>query len=437
MIWMLFTVLSWFVFLRNQLYKYLGLSVDWHLVLHIFTLLMFFFVILKFLTSKVRIKKFDFIFLIFVLIFLSSGLLYLKNGFMMTYWGIFEYLYIFLLPYLLSFFNVSQNNLKSIYKILKVFVIISVGIALYQSLEYLLYYKWELINFAIFTRHDINKPDLVRLGLLRSPSLVGSPMEWGSVALLYFLINFFMKKFKVSLIDSLILFSLIITVTRIVYVFLIVVGFIMFIKLSKIHFGKIVTKLKYSSLVLIIFILFFSIILLQFFIKGHQRAEKLDFFAGKGHLRGFAFSVAKNLENKLIGYGPGTFGSYVSFVLDSKYLKELGIYSIHKDIKRIKTIDAFWLQTFIEMGVLGVLLNLILFGYFFKILNNSFDNISKRNVYQLIIGFSFAAIFVPVIYFVIGIGFTTCIPSFVVWSSIISGISLSYFRSLRDENISG
>lgn len=440
LIWYLSVFLAILSSLRNQILKYLKIDIDWHLIFHIYVLFLFFLFVFKILINiqSFKIKKYDFKFLILLFLFLLFGLLY--NNYFVTYYGLFEYIYIFLFPYLLSFFYISKKTINILIKIFKFWVWFMVLVAIYQSFEFLLYYKLKIIPFAIFSRHNLNQPDLIRLGLLRSPSLMGSPTEWGSVAVLYLLMLLVKNNFKINFSISILIFSFIITVTRSLYMCLL--GVLLIIIILPIINAQSRNYIRKNRLFLTkILFLIFSFILIGIGINFIFSIYKKPEFLINDHLRGFAFYVATKVDNKLIGLGPGRFGSYVSFILNSPYLSKYGLLSTFPGVTRIKTIDSFWLQVFIEMGITGLILILILFYSMFKSNWLIYKKLNYINDdYFLIRMISFSVIFVPVIYMINGIGFTTFIPSFVGWSSVLIGIVWSYRRNMdkltKNENTS-
>ncbi len=425
-IWFFYILLTTVVSFRNQISKYLGLNIDWHLMFHIYVLITCIIAFVSFLFNLfirpyiVKIKKYEIAFIMILLLVSIIGFFY-KEPFV-TYWGLFEYTYIFIGGYLLSYFSISDKNAKIIIQIFEVWTWFFVGIAIFQSVEFLLYYKFEILPFAVFKSHNLNKPDLVRLGLLRSPSLMGSPTEWGSVAMLYLLMSLYKRNFKFKLDSWIIILSLFITVTRSVYLCVLVILGIVFLLFFK------ELRIQRTTFLIVSFYLFLIIIL--FIAVGvnfiYSISKKPEFLV-KDHLRGYGLFVAKQIPNKLFGLGPGRFGSYVSFKTNSSYLYSYGLVKIFKDIWRIKTIDSFWIQTFIEMGWIGVILMLCLFYINYKMLLYGFSKISTDHFMKSVV---FSTIFIPFIYIVNGTAFSTFIPSFVGWSFILMGISLNYIRKL-------
>ncbi|MEO0119585.1 MAG: hypothetical protein ABIK60_03490, partial [candidate division WOR-3 bacterium] len=185
-------------------------------------------------------------------------------------------------------------------------------------------------------------------------------------------------------------------------------------------------NLKKMRYILILSSIVVGVILVYiFYIFIYSMQKEIDFFVYEGHLRGYALNIATKIDNPISGLGPGMFGSYVSFVANTPFLEKYWSY-ILQDVQRIKTIDSYWLQVFIETGIVGILLNIMLFIGFYRMLFISFKNLSREN--KIIKSIAFACLPIPLIYAINGIGFTTFIPSYVIWSSILSGTILGYER---------
>lgn len=436
MLWVSLIFIGYMTFVRIQLNKYLGLDIDWHILFHIIVLGLGILALLKTLMKgKLLLKKYELPFIIVIFLLIASGFFSLPNGFFMTYWGIFEYLYIFLWSYFLSFFYPTEKEIRLVCVSFKILVFIMVGIAMYQQLEYLLD-KYMGFSSIIFRNHP---PDAVRLGLLRPPSLVGTPTEWGSVALIYLVMEFYMKGFKLSFEILFLILSFILSVTRSLYLCMVVILFYLIIFrrkevlsgiISKIERMRVVQNLhKTRALLMGVGLLTLSALFIIFFFSMDQKLEYFDFGAGGGSLRGYALYVAKSSEDKALGLGPGTFGSNVSVYMKSSHLQyNQGFFA---DIERLKTIDSFWIQSFIEMGALGLGLNLLLFFLFYKLMKEIFQNIDMRH--KTVKSISFSCRFIPIIYAVNGIGFTTFIPSYVIWTSLLSGLVWGYIRQIPKE----
>lgn len=430
MFFIFFILISYLVFVRNQLAKYIGLNIDWHIVFHITTLILGLLALLKvIIKGKIFVKKKEYFFLFSVMGFLFLGVFYLPdNSLFITYWGIFEYLYIFLFAYFLSFFVSRRTNVRLIYISFKSFIFLIVGIAIYQEIEFLLH-RFDIIPVMLFKSHP---EEAVRLGILRPPSFVGGPTEWGSITLIYLLADFYLHNFKLSKSGLIILFFVIISVTRSLYLSLLGVVILLVVirrkyliagfkdTVEKYNLYKNLKKMRY---ILILSSIVVGVILVYIFIYSMQK--EIDFFVYEGHLRGYALNIATKIDNPISGLGPGMFGSYVSFVANTPFLEKYWSY-ILQDVQRIKTIDSYWLQVFIETGIVGILLNIMLFIGFYRMLFISFKNLSREN--KIIKSIAFACLPIPLIYAINGIGFTTFIPSYVIWSSILSGTILGYER---------
>jgi len=430
MVYLFLVIIGFMSFIRIQLKKYFGLDIDWHLVYHLITLILGILVIIKtFIKGKIAFRKIETSFLIIIFSFLFTGFFYINNNIFITYWGIFEYLYIFLLSYFLSFFTPTQKNIKLVYKSFKILVFLMVGVAIYQEVEYLLN-KLGVISFMIFHNHPL---EAIRLGILRPPSLVGSPTEWGSVALIYFLMELYLNNFKLSTGNIILVLTFFISVTRSLYLCFSSVMFLMFMFKKRNLVGEIVDKLELlrrRKNIGKIKILLFSIGLIILTLLGIYTiySRNIDFLYSEGHLRGYALWIAKNIENKIIGIGPGMFGSYVSFITKTPYLEKYQSY-ILSEVERIKTIDSYWIQIFIEMGIIGLLLNILLFLIFYKIMYINFRSINEEN--KIMKSIAFACIFIPLIYAINGIGFTTFIASYVILTSLLAGIVWGYVRNIK------
>lgn len=425
MIWHFFIFIAHLTFLRNQLAKYFGLNIDWHIFFHIITVLLGIFLLIRLFIKGLVIKKIEYLFLLVISCFFFLGLFYRNNKLFVTYWGIFEYLYFFLWGYFLSFFVLKKTHLKLIFLNFKIAVFLMVGIAIYQGFEYLLF-KFGIIPFMLFKNHP---QEAIRLGFLRPPSLIGTPTEWGSVALIYFLLDLYLHNFKISKKNTIIIFSIIISLTRSLYVSFFFISLLLISFRKKYLLDKVSIEIQkiikvrlnrfklFLSWISILFFLFLFIYIIVY--------NQIDFVRKEGHARGYFLKIALSMNNKLLGLGPGMFGGYVSVKTKSPFLET---YKSHllSDIERLKVIDSYWLQVFIETGFLGLILNFLLFFSFYKIMLFYFKKIDNSNT--ILKSISFSCIFVPLIYAVNAISFPIFLPTYILWTSLLVGAVGSYTR---------
>lgn len=428
--WIALIIVGFCCFLRVQIEKYFNIYIDWHLLFHIITGIMGFLVLVRIILGKsIIFFKREFFFIVVVLIFLGVGIFY--DNLLITYWGIFEYLYLFLLPYFISFLGPKGRDVKLIFNSFKILIILMVGIAVYQLIEYMLYNTLHLIPSMIFKNHPESS---VRFGILRPPSLVGTPTEWGSLTIIYLFMKLYREKFRLSYKVVFFILILLLSMTRAVYMCMVGNFFLFLLIMRKKTLQKDIVRVfesikKLKERIRLLRILMVVIITISVVICGkiilNLQQGKIDFLEGEGHLRGYAFYIASNISNKVLGLGPGKFGSYVCFTTNSPYLSIFDNY-ILSNVHRIKTIDSFWLQTFIEGGILGIVLNIFLFIFFYNLIYYTYISINPSKT--ILKAITFSSLFIPLTYVIIGTGNTTFFPTYVWWASLLSGISLGYFR---------
>ena len=434
MIYILLISIGFFVFVRIQLEKYLGVDVDWHLLLHVITLAIGCLAALRIIyVGKIKYHKNEMFFLGGGIVFLIAGLFSIKNGFFITLWGIYEYLYMFLLMYFISFFFPNEKDIVIIWKSFSFLSFFIICTALYQHIEF------QLNRAGIMPSLIFSSPpeEAIRMGILRPPSLVGTTSEWGMFVLLYFIAKLAIDSFKISAINFMALISILTAATRSLYICFVAVVLMMLFVMTKKNIHRsfdVVTKLfvfhnykntRFFLLALSLLSMFVIVVVLVYAMAGN-----IDYTQGEGTLRGYAFLVAEGIKNKTTGLGPGMFGSYVSFVLDSPYVKNVTAF-IFADAMRIKTIDSFWLQLFIETGWFGVIMQFVIFLGLYIVMKRIWHDTS----HPIIKSTAFSSMFIPIIYIFNGLGFTSFMPTFVVWSSLLAGVCLGYFRYRREGRV--
>lgn len=437
MIWAAGLTLCFAVSLDHQLRKYLGWSMDWRGLFILLTLAAAALgVALAAASRSLRLEPRD-LTLLFPAGLMVAGVTLVTGARgddpLRAAWALLEYAGPFLLPFFLSFVPLRERDLERGYRGLAVWVALMAGVAAYQSVEFLLHYRLGWLPGAFFKNYDLEQADLVRLGLLRAPSLVGTPTEWGSVVLFFVLASLRLRNFRPSGLEIALVALLLASVTRSVYVCLAGIAFvILFLSPSRLGIregGAQFAKLRLAAAALAGVVAVVG----SLFALGHH-AEP-EFLQGADHLRGYATLAAASVADPLFGTGAGTFGSYVSFATRSPELLYWDFFRIFQDADRIRTLDSFWIQSYIELGAAGIGVLLGLFAAFFAIGVGNARTLACARPKAAALGF--AALFVPVVYVLNGIAFSTYIGSYAWWSSLIAGMAWSLARSERRSSESG
>jgi len=330
-----YSIFIFFIPFQKVLVKYFGAPKYLLYVDEILSLILFFsFLIIVLNKRKIKstIFPFLFIFLLFFIFGIISGL-FNRNKVIITFLGIFDYLKNFIFVIGCYYFFRNYRFLKFIYNMLLKFVFIYVIISIIQEIIF-------------FIGGNVNKffvPFVItRFGILRTPSLLGHPNIFGLYILLFFTLNLFIKK-RFNFMNIIILIGIFLSLSRFIWV-----SAIMIILLFS--FEK--RKITYKFLIFIllgIFLLFAA----PYFIT-HTNRELLT----ENYFRGY--SLFKSIEiwkdNKIFGVGPGMYGGVISIMFNSPiYNKYSFSYHWYEFMKGFNSIDQFYPQLLAETGIFGFL----------------------------------------------------------------------------------
>lgn len=262
---------------------------------------------------------------------LISGL-YNSNAFVVTANGIFDYLKYFLTIPALCLFSADRRKIQSLHSTLHRLALFLCFIAILQEIFFFLQLPVERLGVAFID---------VRFGLMRTPSLMGHPNIFGLYALLFFVLDFSLHR-RIRWQTLILALGAFLSISRMVWVAFCSVLFLFLIHKQ----GKKAMGLFAVALI----ILFLSIPSFYF----HTVKE----IGSPGYFREYA--LIKSLEiwqnQPILGLGPGMYGGVISFMFDSPIYAEHAFSQRWLDIMRdILSIDQFWPQILVELGLLGTL----------------------------------------------------------------------------------
>jgi len=162
----------------------------------------------------------------------------------------------------------------------------------------------------------------------------------------------------------------------------------------------------------------FSPILMSIFTRSYEEISTGNQYRG--------YVIRKSLEiwrhSPIFGFGPGTYGGVVSVEFNSPIYRKYDFSELWYEygIKGFHSLDMFWMQILVEMGLLGT----IFFVYFLFMLNRLAWNLSlncpgdfSKNMYK---GLSL----IPLVIFIYLFGSGLNLTPFIVTYTILYGLML-------------
>lgn len=301
--------------------------------------------------------------LIVPIIFISmwdviSGIANANNP-LITTLGCFFHLKNFFATFLFSSLCWTGKELKEGYRILRNMGIFLAIVAILQEIIALIN-KYTPISIPICWPAWTHE---WRAGFYRSPSLVGHPNILGIYLLL--ILSMELRVGKNGFILFLLLLGVLTTLSRIVYLCLIVLLSLSFKRV------KLPIKLMFIGIALVFIISVSQLSLAELGVSsisskeiGEQRKLKLSYFRG--------YTLKKSLEiwrdHLIFGVGPGMYGDVISFLINSPIYEEYNFDPFFLGFAKIgKGLDQFYPVILAESGSFSLLLYLMFFILLIKI----------------------------------------------------------------------
>jgi O-antigen ligase len=337
--------------------------------------------------------------MLFVLIGLISGLVNMR-ALPITALGIFDYLKGFLLIPVFICVSISRRRIIYLYKILYILAIILSLFALLQELAFFLRFPVEKIGVLY--------PDLVRFGFLRTNSLMEHPNVLGLYTLMFFVLDLNLNR-RLRWHHAFLLLGTFLSFSRMVWLASIIVIFFLLIK----------NRRKILMIVLLSLIICVCVAIPLFYSHTARELRSNNTYRG--------YTLAKSMEiwkeNPLIGVGPGMYGGVVSVMFNSHIYKEYNFsqYWFDYGLRRFRSLDQFWPQILVEMGLIGTLFFMFLLYLLVRIpLSIAFktaDTFKK----DLLLGLSVIPLIVFVYLFGSGLNITPILFTYCVLLALIIG----------------
>jgi hypothetical protein len=257
---------------------------------------------------------------------------YNANRTVVTFNGIFDYVKAFIVIPVFCLFSVDGKMMGGLYMLLRRLALFLCFIAIAQELFYFAGLPVENVWVAF---KDI------RFGLMRTPSLMGHPNVFGFYALLFFVMDFALYK-RVRWQNLILAAGVLLSVSRMVWIAFFSVLALFFLRRE----GKKVALLLAFVLVII------SLTVPN--IYSHTMRE----MNSPGYFREYVMFKSLKIwrEQPVLGLGPGMYGGVVSFMFDSPVYGRYCFSRHWLDVmKKILSLDQFWPQLLVEMGLLGMI----------------------------------------------------------------------------------
>jgi hypothetical protein len=282
---------------------------------------------------------------------LSGFISGMKNGnqLIVTVLGVFDYIKNFIVIFIYAMFFRGLKYPKKLFRIMLIITIFLCFVAIIQEL-------WAISNRYIISKDLYNISYFLsnnrawRFGFYRASSLMHHPNMFALYTLLIFTIYLCMeKKIKLTVIIPLCT-GILVSISKVAYMGLIIV---MGMKVFKDRRLLVVLLLLFS----LIFI-FSTSFFLNFKILEQLEGEHYIFpsDAGKVSLRSYVRDRALEIwkDYPFWGIGPGMFGGvisvkYYSFIYEEYNFDSRAITLINQ----FRSIDQFWPQILVEMGIIG------------------------------------------------------------------------------------
>jgi len=274
--------------------------------------------------------------ILFCLIYLGmvgiiSGLLN-DNLPVVTANGIFDYIKNFLIIPAACFFPLSGKRANRIYKILHRLALFFCIVAILQETAFFFKLPVQKMGVSFFD---------VRFGLMRAPSLMGHPNVFGLYSLLFFILDFSLHQ-KIRWQNLLLISGIFLSVSRMVWV----AFFVSFLYLL------IQGRSRKKVLLFMLATILIAFAIPSFYLFTIREIGPANYFRG--------YALYKSLEifkdHPIWGAGPGTYGGVISFIFDSPIYGKYNFNEYWLNYMRYtRSLDQFWPQIMVEMGLLGAL----------------------------------------------------------------------------------
>lgn len=333
-----------------------------------------------------------------------SGL-YNTNAFIVTANGIFDYMKYFLIIPALCLFSVGNKKMQSLHSVLHRLALFLCFIAILQEIFFFLGFPVERIGVP-FTD--------VRFGLMRTPSFMGHPNIFGLYSLLFFVLDFSLHR-RIRWQNLVFALGALLSVSRMVWTAFFSVLFLFLIHRK----GK-----KAAGLFILVLIIFF-LSLPSFYL---HTAEEIG---SPGYFREYVLIKSLKIwqNQPILGLGPGMYGGVVSFMFGSPIYGRYGFDERWLDVmENIFSIDQFWPQILVEMGLLGTLSFTFILFTLWRVARKEYliAQVSFRK--NILFGFSL----IPLVLSVYLLGSGLNLGAFLLTYSVLFGLTLG----IRNENSS-
>jgi len=326
------------------------------------------------------------------------------NNLLITFLGVFDYLKYFILIPITVFLGFREIiSVKKIYFCISWLAVLLCVFAVIQELAFFCGLANENIGVDW---HD------VRYGLMRTPSLIGHPNAFGLYVLLFFIFETTLKR-KMDAKSYIYFLGIILSISRMVWIALLIYLFIFFrrkIKRNILFFGGMV--------------MFICAILYPFLMN-----KTINEVTNQKNVRAYVYSKSYELlkQNVLIGLGPGMYGGVVSFRFSSPVYNEFDI-KWYNYLSSFRSLDAFWPQIFVEVGILGGIVFIVFLFYLSYIAKKESRNscsVFRKNMLE-------ACFFIPIVIalylFGSGLNMTHILMTYSIFYGLLLGIE-------KNENI--
>lgn len=334
--------------------------------------------------------------LFFVILGLFSALSN-QNSLLVTTLGIFDYLKNFLPVVLLCYVRVPEQKLFSLYTLLYNLTIVLCLVAIGQEIGFCAGIPPESLG--------ILNPD-IRLGIMRTPSLMGHPNIFGLYLLLFLILDISLHK-KIRFTSFLILLGIILAFSRMVWI-------ACFISLLFLAFKTQKRKVILPLAMITTFIIF----IFPFFWTFTSKEM------GSNYYRGYVLSKSSEIwsDHPISGVGPGMYGGVVSSYFNSPIYAQYNFSDHWLDfMKHFNSLDQFWPQVLAETGIIGTFTFIFFIFLLWYIPHKKAQTFSNDSLHRrLVQGLSLVPI--PLGIYLLGSGLN--LTSFLLTYSIFLGLFL-------------
>lgn len=312
-----------------------------------------------------------------ILLGLASGI-YNANPLYITILGTFDYVKNFLVIPVLAYLVIKKERFIRLYEILSYLAVFLCIIAIVQEIAFFIGIPLEWTG-ALRTK--------LRLGLARTPSLIGHPNAFGLYALLFFILDTSIHK-RVRWQNILLVIGVILSVSRMVWLAFFLTGIITLV-LSRSR-----VAILWSALGLLMMLISFS--------SFYKTTTTEMVTRPDNYFRGYVLKKSTEVwsHSPIVGIGPGRFGGIVSLMLGSPIYEKINFNpGWYNYMKGFRSLDQFWPQILAETGILGILgFCLLLFSLWwvpYKLSKATSDSFQKN----ILFGLSLAPV-VMAVYFI-------------------------------------